>query len=117
MFLALKEIKHEKLRYGLVISMVVLISYLIFILTSLAQGLGSQNTAAIDTWNIKQVVLNKDSDINMRQSFLTTQQVDQLHQGKNDAVIGQAAVVATPTCRKSAQPLLESNQPNLFIKI
>ena len=41
MFLALKEIKHEKLRYGLVISMVVLISYLIFILTSLAQGLGS----------------------------------------------------------------------------
>ena len=94
MFLALKEIKHEKLRYGLVISMVVLISYLIFILTSLAQGLGSQNTAAIDTWNIKQVVLNKDSDINMRQSFLTTQQVDQLHQGKNDAVIGQAAVVA-----------------------
>lgn len=94
MFLALKEIKHEKLRYGLVISMVVLISYLIFILTSLAQGLGSQNTAAIDTWNIKQVVLNKDSDINMRQSFLTTQQVDQLHQDKNDAVIGQAAVVA-----------------------
>lgn len=93
MFLALKEIKHEKLRYGLVISMVVLISYLIFILTSLAQGLSSQNTAAIDTWNINQVILNKDSNVNMRQSFLTTQQVNDLHQGKDDALIGQAAVV------------------------
>ena len=72
MFLALKEIKHEKLRYGLVISMVVLISYLIFILTSLAQGLGSQNTAAIDTWNIKQVVLNKDCRILMSESLFKT---------------------------------------------
>ena len=38
MFLALKEIKREKLRYSLIIGMIVLISYLIFILTSLAWG-------------------------------------------------------------------------------
>ncbi len=39
MYLALKEIKHEKVRYSLIIAMVVLISYLVFILTSLALGL------------------------------------------------------------------------------
>ena len=115
MFLALKEIKHEKLRYGLVISMVVLISYLIFILTSLAQGLGSQNTAAIDTWNIKQVVLNKDSDINMRQSFLTTQ-----HFTKAKMMLSLAKppwLLNTLICRKSVQPLLESSQLNSSTRI
>lgn len=48
MFLALKEIKHEKLRYGLIIAMIAMISYLIFILTSLALSLAQENTAAID---------------------------------------------------------------------
>ncbi len=31
MFLAVKEIRHEKLRYGLIIGMIVLIGYLMFI--------------------------------------------------------------------------------------
>ncbi len=44
MFLALREIKKEKLRSGLIIAMIVLISYLIFILTSLALGLARENT-------------------------------------------------------------------------
>lgn len=50
MYLAIKEIKHEKLRYGMIIAMIALISWLIFILTGLAQGLGNppqQSTAGI----------------------------------------------------------------------
>ena len=39
MFLAIREIKKEKLRYGLILTVVVLISYLIFILSALALGL------------------------------------------------------------------------------
>lgn len=50
MFLALKEITHEKLRYGLIVALVTLVSFLIFILTSLAQGLSNVNTAAINSW-------------------------------------------------------------------
>lgn len=53
MFLALKEIKREKLRYGLIISMIVLIAYLIFVLTSLALGLAQENTQVIDSWQYK----------------------------------------------------------------
>ena len=97
MFLALKEIKHEKLRYGLIIAMIAMISYLIFILTSLALGLAQENTAAIDGWKIKSVVLNKDSDTNLRQSLLTTKHVNKLTKNKNNAVIAEATVVAKAT--------------------
>lgn len=115
MFLALKEIKHEKLRYGLVISMVVLISYLIFILTSLAQGLSSQNTAAIDTWNVNQIILNKDSNVSMRQSFITKQQANDLKQGKNDALIGQANVVVKHKGSENVTATYIGIKPSQFI--
>ena len=95
MFLALKEIKREKLRYTLIIAMIVLISYLIFVLTSLALGLAQQNTAAIDSWDTQQVVLNKDANTNLTQSLLTKDQVKKTNLGAKDAYLGQAPVVAT----------------------
>ena len=95
MFLAMKEIRKEKLRYGLIIGMIVLISYLIFILTSLALGLAQQNTDAIQSWNINTVVLNKDSNVNMNQSVITQDQLNKQKLTKQDAKVGEAMVVAT----------------------
>ncbi|MFD1318645.1 ABC transporter permease [Loigolactobacillus zhaoyuanensis] len=94
MFLALKEIKHEKLRYSLIIAMIVLISYLIFVLTSLALGLARQNTAAIDSWQIDRIVLNQDANVNLSQSLLTKQQLAGIKLGAKEAYLGQVAVVA-----------------------
>lgn len=71
MFLAIKEIKREKLRYGLIILMIFLISYLIFILSALATGLASENTQALESWNAQKVVLNKNANVSMSQSILT----------------------------------------------
>ena len=48
MYLSLKEIWHEKLRYGLIIGMILLVTYLVFILSALANGLAQQNTQAIE---------------------------------------------------------------------
>lgn len=113
MFLALKEIKHEKLRYGLIIAMIVLISYLIFILTSLAIGLAQQNTQAIESWNIKSIVLNKDSNVSLSSSLISTAEADKMNLTKNQAYIGQAGVVvkAKGKARTSAQFIgLEPNQ-------
>ena len=62
MFLAWREIRREKLRYGLVITMIVLISYLLFMLVGLMDGLSNQNTAAIDSWQVQTVWLNSNSD-------------------------------------------------------
>ena len=48
MYLALKEIRHEKLRYGLIIGMILLVTYLVFILGALANGLAQQNTQFLE---------------------------------------------------------------------
>lgn len=50
MFLAIKEIRHEKLRYSLIVAVISLISFLIFILSALSLGLANENTAAITSW-------------------------------------------------------------------
>lgn len=94
MFLAIKEIKHEKLRYGLIIGMIVLISYLIFVLTSLALGLANSNTDAIKSWNAQSIVLNKDSNISLGQSIITEDQAKNIKLSSKDAYIGQSSVVA-----------------------
>lgn len=93
MFLAIKEIKREKLRYGLIILMIFLISYLIFVLSSLALGLASENTQAIESWNAKQVVLNKNANVSMSQSVLNKDDLKKAKIGKNEALLGQTPVV------------------------
>ena len=62
MFLALKEMKHEKLHYGLIVAMVVLISYLMFFLMGMMLGLQNENDAAIKEWGTETVFLNKNSN-------------------------------------------------------
>lgn len=94
MFLSLKEIKKEKFRYGLIIGMIVLIGYLIFILTSLSMGLANQNTDAIDSWKINSIVLDKDANTNLTQSLLTKNELKNAKITKDEAYLGQAAVVA-----------------------
>ncbi|WP_395391714.1 ABC transporter permease [Fructilactobacillus sanfranciscensis] len=101
MFLAWKEIKHDKLRYGLITLMIMLVSYLIFILTSLAIGLAGQNTQAINTWEPQSIVLNKDANINISQSKIMTDQVQKMDLNqKKSAVIGDTPVVVTGTSQK-----------------
>ncbi|ETA74283.1 ABC transporter permease [Ligilactobacillus equi] len=95
MFLAFNELKHEKLRYGLVIAMITLLAYLIFIMTSLALGLANENTDALYSWHVKSGVLNKSADVNLRQSLLTKAQVDALTKGKDNAAMAETSVVLT----------------------
>ncbi|WP_288760556.1 ABC transporter permease [uncultured Lacticaseibacillus sp.] len=113
MFLALKEIKKEKLRSGLIIAMIVLISYLIFILTSLALGLAQQNTDAIRSWNVDKVVLNADANTDMRQSFLSQQQVGKLT--SKEAYIGETTVVAKAKGRKQLSAVFIGLKADQFV--
>ena len=52
MFLALREIRHAKLRFALITGVIVMVSSLVFILSGLANGLSAGNTAAIDAMPI-----------------------------------------------------------------
>ena len=104
MFLAIKEIKREKLRYGLIILMIFLISYLIFVLSSLAVGLASENTQALKSWDAQKVVLNKNANVSMSQSVLTKSDLAKTTLTKNEALVGQIPVVV----KKSGRPQISA---------
>ena len=78
MFLAINEIKHSKLRYGLVIGMIFLISYLVFFLTGLAYGLAEDNKTAVDKWRADRILLSDKANNNLNMSTITTEQFNQV---------------------------------------
>lgn len=93
MFLAIKEIKHEKMRYSLIIAMIVMISYLMFVLMGMMLGLANENKAAITTWNTQTVYLNKNANDNMSQSLITKDQLANKKLNQHEALVGQSPVV------------------------
>lgn len=72
MFLAWNEIKRNKLKFGLIIGILVLISYLLFSLSGLANGLINMNTEGIKKWKADAIVLNKDANQTVQQSIFKT---------------------------------------------
>lgn len=115
MFLAFKEIKHEKLRYGLIVLMIFLISYLIFMLSSLAIGLADENTEAIESWQAQKVVLNKNANISMSQSILTKDDIAAADLTENEAFVGEMPVVAKSKKRTSISAQFLGVKSNQFI--
>ena len=114
MFLAIKEIKHAKVHYGLIIAMVTLIGYLIFMLLGLMLGLANENTAAIDAWSTKTVVLSKGANVNINQSLIKTADLPKLK--ADDSLVGQSPVVVSrqkgAAHKQSAQLIgLRADQP------
>ena len=93
MFLAIREIRHSKLRYGLIAGMIALIAYLVLVLTALAFGLAQSNTAAIDSWDVENVVLNDDADGTLRQSTLTKTNVNDMETNGKQAELGELSAV------------------------
>lgn len=70
MFLALREIRHSKLRFALITGVIVMVSSLVFILSGLANGLSSGNKEAIASMPIDAMVINAGSDYLLDRSEL-----------------------------------------------
>lgn len=62
MFLAVEEMRQNKLRYGLIFGLLCLIAYLVFFLTGLAYGLMQDNRTAIDKWQADSILLSSDAN-------------------------------------------------------
>lgn len=77
MFLALKEIKKEKLRFLMIILVTALIAYLIYFLSSLAYGLAQLNRTAVDHWQSKGIILNEASNMNIYASSINEAEVEE----------------------------------------
>ncbi len=83
MFLAWKELRHSKGKFGLIVALVALVAYLVYFLTSLAYGLASSYTNGINNWNANQIVLTSASNNNIMMSTMTPADFDSIvHTGE-----------------------------------
>ena len=93
MFLAWNEIKKNKLRFVLIIGVLMLVSYLVFFLSGLATGLASLNREAVDKWDATAIVLTEESDKSLPQSSLTIEEADDIKDNET-AILGQLNTIA-----------------------
>ncbi|RFA35631.1 peptide ABC transporter permease [Virgibacillus dokdonensis] len=100
MFLAWNEMKNNKLRFTLIVGVLLLVSYLVFLLSGLANGLEDMNKAAVDKWEAQGVILTEESDVNLPQSSLSLDDYD--GEGAEEfASLAQISSIATSGDNKS----------------
>ncbi|MBE5107581.1 ABC transporter permease [Bacillus thuringiensis] len=88
MFLALRELKQSKLRYGLIGLIMVLLSFLVLGISGLANGLAYNTVSSIQTMNAQRFVLADDDELSLLRSQIKKEDVDKVVKqvGTKDAV-------------------------------
>lgn len=94
MFLAFKEIKKEKTRFLLIIMIFLLISYLVYFLLGLANGLASDNKTAVEQWQADKIVLSKGANDNINSSMIDQDLIEKDLEGKDYELINLSRAVA-----------------------
>jgi putative ABC transport system permease protein len=98
MFLALREIRHSKLRYALITTVIVMVASLVFILSGLANGLSSGNSEAIAAIGGDGIVVTRGSEYQLDRSDIPADEVETVAgiDGIDDAEpFGASAINAT----------------------
>lgn len=93
MFLAWNEIRRNKLKFGLIIGVLTMISYLLFLLSGLANGLINMNKEGIDKWQADAIVLNKDANQTVQQSVLNKKDIENKY--KKQATLKQTGEIVS----------------------
>ncbi|WP_223067908.1 ABC transporter permease [Paenibacillus caui] len=77
MFLSLREIRHAKARYALLLVIMLLLTFLVLFVTGLARGLAYANGSAIENMPVNYFMLQKDSDNRFSRSMLDQTQLNE----------------------------------------
>ncbi len=93
MFLAWNEIQRNKLKFGLIIGVLAMISYLLFLLSGLANGLINMNKEGIDKWHANAIVLNKDANQTVQQSVFNKKDIENKY--KKQATLKQTGEIVS----------------------
>ncbi|HDK4124644.1 TPA: ABC transporter permease [Staphylococcus aureus] len=93
MFLAWNEIRCNKLKFGLIIGVLAMISYLLFLLSGLANGLINMNKEGIDKWQADAIVLNKDANQTVQQSVFNKKDIENKY--KRQATLKQTGEIVS----------------------
>lgn len=80
MFLATREIRHSRFRYILIAAIMALISWLVFIIGGLANGLSHDNAGAFVNMDADYLVFREDSGYSPRRSVLEANMVEAMGQ-------------------------------------
>lgn len=98
MFLAFRELRFSKLRYFLIGFIMILIGWLVFIISGLANGLSADNASAIQNMNADHIVIQPEAENKLNRSQITEEQVKQVQQQpfiKASAPLGQKMLSVT----------------------
>ncbi|WP_291290985.1 FtsX-like permease family protein [Enterococcus sp.] len=87
MYLAWKEIRYAKLRYSLIIGIMVLVAYVVFMLSGLANGLSDGHKKAVADWGAQTIVLSEDSNKVASASILARDDLSRV-EAKEKAAVG-----------------------------
>lgn len=90
MYLAWKEIRYAKLRYSLIIGIMLLVAYVVFMLSGLANGLSDGHKKAVSDWGASSIILSEDSNKVASASILTQGDLDRIS-AKEKAAVGLTA--------------------------
>lgn len=96
MFLATKELKHDKLRYAMLIIITSLIAWMIFLLAGLANGLNTGMRQVVDQWQPNKIILNASANKNLNASHLKIRQLSNVSATKSkNPVVEYAGALKT----------------------
>ena len=96
MFLAIKELKHGKLRFFMIGIITVLIAWLVFILSGLGNGLSTLSAATFKNMEADYVTFEEGSRSSMSRSLLTESLVNKLENQNNvSSASAMGATMAT----------------------
>lgn len=93
MFLAWNEIKRNKLKFSLIIGVLIMIIYLLFLLSGLASGLMNMNREGIDKWKADAIILNSDANQTVEQSIFNKSKVTNTY--KQQTTLKQTGVIVS----------------------
>ncbi|AOH53148.1 ABC transporter permease [Peribacillus muralis] len=95
MFLAIRELKHSKLRYLLIGLIIVLVALLVFIISGLANGLSSDNASSIQNMKADYFVMEHDSKNKLNRSIISMDMLEELREPEVQTAEGLGQMMAT----------------------
>lgn len=86
MFLAMKDLKYNKSRYSLVVSMLILLTFMVLFLSGLANGLSLATSASIKNAEATHYIVSDDADSIITRSTLPEKQLEEVSGMTNSEV-------------------------------
>lgn len=115
MFLSIKEIKDSKLKYGLLVGIVFLISTVVFSLAGLASGLADGFKQSIINWEATGMVLNKDSNKIVDASRLSIKDLEFVKADKKAPVGFNSGLISKTADDEKENVSIFGIEPNSFV--